>query len=177
MYEDRIRNEVVRLLKLKSLLNSDKVLPLRFDAERMSLDLRHWRLLIWGIRSPISASITAERFNVSLQIPEGYPWQAIPYFEFEGTIPFHPHIYPGGKICWGSGNTANPDLTLVDWFRGLIEYLQHNQDHGSLYRMDPGSAANREALGWWQGHRSRISEYVPPIDMARLRFWIDQCHG
>lgn len=177
MYEERIRVEVAQLLKLKRLLDADRVLPLRFDAERRSLNSRDWALVIRGIESPTSATSRVAQFNVSLHVAQGYPWTAMPKIAFDGPVPFHPHIFPDGRICWGSGSKAQPDLTLVDWFRGLIEYLQHNQDSGSLYQVNPNSPANQEALTWWQRNRRQISKVVPPIDMDRLRFWISQCRG
>ena len=182
MSDERFKNEITQLTRLKNILQSDVVLPLRFDIQPLGLGYRRFKLTITGITSLVmnpgsSALRTANTFTVNVEVPLGYPWTAKPEIRFEPPLPFHPHIWPAGSICWGSGNNPNPDLTLADWIRGVVEYLQYNQDQASLLRMNPSSPANREAMQWWQSQRGSVSRYVPPIDMARLRVWINQTRG
>lgn len=178
---DRFTNEITQLTRLKVVLDSDSVLPLRFDIQRLSLDHRRFKLIIRGIQSLIrnpsfsSSSATANSFTLMVTVPLGYPWTQIPDIKFQDPVPFHPHIWQDGRVCWGTSNTPQPDLTLSDWLYNVIEYLQYNQ--GALLRMNPYSPANRDALEWWQGNKQSISRYVPPIDMARLRLWIDRLRG
>ncbi len=182
MSDERFENEIKQLNRLKTLLEQDSILPLRFDLERLSLDFRRFKLTIRGIKSLISnpnsgSSNTASTFIITVQVPSGYPWNAIPDIRFQQPIPFHPHVWPDGRICWGTANAPQPDLALADWIRGVVEYLQYNQDQGSLLRINPDSPANREATDWWQRNVASLSRYVPPIDIARLRRWIERSRG
>jgi ubiquitin-protein ligase len=178
MSEQRFRNELKQLLRLKTLLDGDTVLPLRFEITPESLDLRRFRLTLSGITSLAgSPHRTADKFTLLVEVPTGYPQTKIPNIRFIEPVPFHPHVYLNGIICWGTGNTAQIDLFLVDWFRGIVEYLQYDQDHRSLLRIDPGSPANRIALEWWLANSHRISSFVKPIDLRRLRYWIDHSRG
>lgn len=182
MSEERFQTELNQLMKLRRVLETDTILPLRFDIQRLKLNYRHFKVTIKGLTSLVLESGsarpgTASTFIINVQVPTGYPFHAIPKITFEHPIPFHPHIFTHGGICWGSGNNASPDLTLADWIRGVVEYLQYNQDQASMLRMNPASPANREAMGWWQSNGTRVSRYVPPINMARFRVWIDRTRG
>jgi len=175
----RFKREMDHLLRLKTILDSDTILPLRFDVEPLSLDLRRSKITIKGIRSLTgnpdqTAACTGDRFTITMEVPQGYPWNAIPNIRFGSPVPFHPHVWTNGGICWGTANAPQPDRWLADWFRGVVEYLQYNQDPVSMLRINPDSPANSSAMVWWQSKGSSISRYVTSIDMSRLRFWIDQ---
>lgn len=167
MSDERFENEIKQLNRLKTLLEQDSILPLRFDLERLSLDFRRFKLTIRGIKSLISnpssgSSNTASTFIITVKVPSGYPWYAIPDIRFQQPISFHPHVFPDGRICWGTDNNKpQPDLFLADWIRGVVEYLQYNQDQGSLLKMNPSSPANGTAMDWWQTNARNISDYVP----------------
>jgi ubiquitin-protein ligase len=180
--DDRFSTEITSLQRLKVLLDKDTTLPIRFELERMSLDFRRFRLAFRGIQSivknpSLGSDATASVFTVEVQVSSGYPWSQIPQIKFLPPVPFHPHVWSDGRICWGTNNEAMPDLSLADWTRGVIEYLLYNQDGGSLLRINPDSPANREALAWYQRNRGRITTYVPSQDLGRLRTWIDRCRG
>lgn len=178
MNNERFRNEFNQLIKLKSLLENDAILPLRFDIERLTLEGKKFKLVISGITCLVNnPEQTARTFTLTVEVPSGYPNTAIPNIKFQDCIPFHPHIFPGGSICWGTGSVPQPDLILADWIRGVVEYLQYNQDRGSMLKINHDSPANRDARDWWQRNKRNISHYIPPIDMNRLRFWINQSRG
>ncbi len=182
MLEERYRREIQHLLRLKEILEHDTVLPLRIEIRRQSLGFRRFIVTITGIRSVVLPRSgvepsTANRFVVEVSVPSGYPHNAIPHIRFQAPIPYHPHVYRSGEICWGTGNTPQLDLWLADWIRAVIEYLQYNQDPGSALRINPRSPANGEALRWWRQHQRSLRRYVPPIDMGRLRRWIDATRG
>ncbi|MEN3335189.1 MAG: Ubiquitin-conjugating enzyme [Blastocatellia bacterium] len=182
MNEERFKTELNQLITIKRILQDDKILPLRFDIERLTLDHRRFKVTIRGITSLIVGSsssfpMTANNFPIRIEVPSGYPWHAIPSIRFESPIPFHPHVFTHGGICWGTGNSPNPDLTISDWIRGVVEYLQYNQDQASMLKINPSSPANREALNWWQQNNGSIRRYIPPIDMARFRVWINRTRG
>lgn len=177
---ERFSNEIAQLARLKVVLDSDTVIPLRFDIQRLSLDHRRFRITIRGIQSLIRnpssspSSATANSFVIVVDVPSGYPWSQIPKIRFESPIPFHPHIWADGSICWGTQNNPQPDLTLSDWLYQIIEYLQYSNE---LLQINPNSPANTDARNWWQANRNSVSRYVPRIDMARLRSWIDRLRG
>jgi ubiquitin-protein ligase len=178
MSEERFKNELKQILRLKTLLDGDTVLPLRFEITPESLNLRRFRLTLSGVTSLAGSSHrTANKFILLVEVPAGYPRTAIPNIRFVDPIPFHPHVYESGKICWGTVSSPQVDLFLVDWLRGVIEYLQYDQDQGSLLRIDPTSPANSTAMEWWLANSRRISSFVRPIDLSRLRFWINRSRG
>ncbi|MCX5799942.1 MAG: hypothetical protein NTX17_00935 [Candidatus Eisenbacteria bacterium] len=179
--DDRLNNEMVRLRRLKTILDAESDIPLRLRIEGQSLDLRQFKLIIKGIRSLVSnpdsnRNHTADVFVITVRVPSGYPWVAVPDMRFMAPVPFHPQIWPDGTICWGLGY-PQPDLCVVDWVRGVVEYLQYNQDMESLLKINALSPANRAAMQWWTANANRISKYVPPVDLVRLRSLIDQTRG
>jgi ubiquitin-protein ligase len=175
--DPRFTREIAQLPRLQGLLATDTVLPLRIEFERKSLDSRHSTIKLQGVsglvRNPTETkNATSSTFTIDLRVPSAYPWHAIPQIQFVGTVPFHPHVFRDGRICWGTADKPQPDLMLVDWLARVVEYLQFNQS--SLIGINPNSPANGEALRWWQSNSSRISRYVPPVDLGRLRFWVNQ---
>lgn len=180
--DERFKNELSHLSKLKAVLDKDSILPLRLGIERQSLDFRRFRLTIEGIRSlannpAVHSSPVASTFVITVRIPSGYPWTEIPDIRFEQPILFHPHVYSDGRICWGDGNDPQPDLTIADWVYRVVEYLQYNRDEGSHLRINLNDPANGAARDWWRQSRGNISRYVPAIDTGRLRAWIDRSRG
>lgn len=176
----RLINERQQLMRFKTMLDKDSVLPVRFQILKPSLDFTTFQITITGIRSLISkptsgSSCTSSTFNLTWRLPVGYPWGAYPAINFEPPVPFHPHIFESGSICWGSANKAEPDLTLADWLGRIIEYLIYNQN--SLVRMNPASPANRSANDWWSVYKSQLPNYVTNVDMNRIRFWIENTRG
>jgi ubiquitin-protein ligase len=175
--DPRIGREIAQIPRLQHLLASDTVLPLRMSFERKSLDSRHSTIRFDGIQSMItdpgrSRRPTSSTFLIDLRVPSGYPWSAIPQIQFLDAVPFHPHVFRDGRICWGTADTPQPDLMLVDWIARVVEYLQFNQ--ASLIGINPNSPANSEALAWWRKNGASVARHVPPIDLARLRFWVNQ---
>ncbi|MGH2531798.1 MAG: ubiquitin-conjugating enzyme E2 variant [Thermomicrobiales bacterium] len=173
----RFQREIAQIPRLQKLLEADQVLPLRLAFERQSLDLRRSRVTMRGLRSIVAEPGVlrggdADVFTITLAVPPEYPWSRIPDIRFIGNIPFHPHVWTHGGICWGTAHTPQPDLMLVDWLVRIVEYLQFNQS--SLIGINQTSPANGAAMRWWQRHARDIARYVPPIDLARLRFWADQ---
>jgi ubiquitin-protein ligase len=176
--EERFQNELKQLWRLKKLLDRDTVLPLRIEITPKSLNKRRFELTIRGVTSLTGTSQTkANKFNLMIEVPMRYPEEEIPNIRFLDPKPFHPHVWEGGAICWGSGSSPQYDLFLVDWVRSIVEYLQYNQHQGSLLRINTISAANKTAMQWWVENARRIPSFVPPIDLNRLRYWINQSRG
>lgn len=180
MADQRLDNEKKHLLRLKVVLDKDAALQVRFEIIPLSLDYRTFRIVINGIKSlifnpQVTTKYSSSSFNTIWRIPSGYPWEAIPNIQFENPIPFHPHVWKDGRICWGTQNKAQPDYVLADWLRCLIEYLAFNQN--SLIQMNTGSPANSEANDLWKSNKSIIQRNISVIDMNRLRFWIDHSRG
>jgi hypothetical protein len=178
MIEKGFRNELKHVLRLKTLLEGDTVLPLRIEITPESLDLRRFRLTLSGVPSLTGTPPrTVDRFTLSVEVPSGYPQHDIPIIHFVDPIPFHPHVFPHGEICWGTESSPQVDLFLVDWLRGVVEYLQYDRDQGSLLRINPESPANKIAMEWWLSNHHLISSLVKPIDLGRLRTWINHSRG
>lgn len=180
---ERIKNELRHLQRVKSILDIDHIIPLRLDIVERGLTSRQLVVTISGIQSLIknpdsSTQPTAATFTVLIELSSGYPWTAMPTIQFGSPVPFHPHVFASGNICWGK-QYANPQpsLALADWIRGVVEYLQYNQEPGGFLDINANDPANTEASAWWKKNSRSISRYVLPIDMARLRFWIDQARG
>src|SRR3954464_10071030 len=103
MSEERFKNELKQVLRLKTLLDGDTVLPLRFEVTPESLDLRRFRLTLSGVTSLAgSEHRIADKFTLLVEVPTGYPRTAIPNIRFVDPIPFHPHVWESGAICWGT---------------------------------------------------------------------------
>lgn len=182
MSDEDVKKEVRHLERLKKDLDADMRVPLRFDIQRGGIGDRRLEITIRGIRSLVddpsrTSDCVRATFTITVEIPPGYPWTEMPDIRFKSPIPFHPHIYTDGRICWGSTNKANPDFVLADWFRGVVEYLQYSQDPGSMLILNPNSPANSHAMQWWKGNRGTVTKYVPPIDMARFRALVDRSRG
>lgn len=181
MVDKRVPNERQHLLRLKTMLDKDSVLPVRFQVINPNLDFTSFRITITGLRSLIALptpgyNCTATTFSMTWNLPPGYPWNAFPTIQFTSPIPFHPHVWiKTGSICWGSANRAEPDLVLADWLGRIIEYLSYNQN--SLVRMNPSSPANLDAKNWWMNNKGQLPSYVTAVDMNRLRFWIENTRG
>jgi ubiquitin-protein ligase len=175
--EARFKNELENLLLFKRVLDGDNVLPVRLEIERMSLDYRRFKVVINGIKSLTAnkdgtRAGTGTAFKILVEVPPEYPFTAIPNIQFQDTIPFHPHVYTDGRICWGTVNSPQPDLSLADWIRQVLEYLTYNKD--SIIKMNPNSPANRTALDWWQSNKLMISSSVTSIDMSRVRLLVNR---
>lgn len=180
--DERYQNEINHLMKIKTILDQDVNLTLRFEIERLSLDFRRFKVTIRGLQSLInnpnnSTRPVSDNFQIIVEVPSGYPWLAIPNIKFNPPIPFHPHIHKDGRICWGETyNSPQPDLTIVDWIRGVVEYLQYNQDEGSFLRIG-GSPANSAAMDWWIENSKNLECYIPKINLRRFITWIDRTRG
>jgi len=178
--DNRFENEIKHLNRLKNTLEKDKILTIRFELIRLSLDFRSFRIKISGVNSLIrkpnlSTNYLSNNFSTIWRIPSGYPWSAIPDIQFEQPIPFHPHVFLSGKICWGTLSISQPDMSLSDWLRSVIEYLTYNQN--SLVGINIYSPANGDATKWWQFNNNNIPKFIKQIDMNRFRFWIDHTRG
>ena len=177
MNEKRFQNELRQLRRLKDLLDGDIVLPLRIQIERKSLDSRKLEVTLTGITSLVGPSHqSCSSFTLSTEISPEHP-NVNPTFRFLPPIPFHPHVWiDRGAICWGTRNTLQKDLCLVDWVLGVIEFLQFNQDVGCFLVIDRNSLANKDAWNWLESNKRNLARYVPRIDMARLRYFVNQAH-
>lgn len=178
MSEVRFNTEIAQLGRLCQLLASDRRLTLRLELKRQGLT---WRKFFLGIHGLSALAVSGEgwthasNFWVDVTVPPTYPDQP-PIFQFQKpTIPFHPHIWVTGAICWGSANRARRDLMLIDWVRDLIDYLQFGQ--GASMAINRNSPANSKAVAWHDSNKSRIGQFVPRIDMERLRFFVDQARA
>lgn len=175
MSDVRFKNEIAQLGRLRELLAKDRQLTLRLDLTPTSLTWREFKIGISGLSALAidgGGWSHAKKFQVRVQVPADYPHGAPPFFKFEQPVPFHPHIWSGGNICWGTQQRPQPNLMLVDWVRALIDYLQFGQD--ANVQINRHSPANSAALAWYESHQTRLSEYVPRIDMERLRAWIER---
>lgn len=177
-----LEKEIAHLQRLKRILEDDLILPLRFDLQCITpTDWHRFHIPIRGIRSLIADPIETSdcvraNFTVAVEVPQEYPWAAIPHIKFLPPIPFHPHVYHTGAIAWFVRGPM-PNLWLADWFCGVVDCLQWNQDTESVMKIDPSSPASSVALKWWQQNGRRLYEYVPPIDMGRLRSWVNRLRG
>lgn len=183
MSVDRYKQEYLQLSRLVQLLNADTNVPIRLAIQPEDLSRRKFKLRISGMRSlvanPDSNSAPARAtFNLRVSIPPGYPSRESPDIWFEDPIPFHPHVFLDGRICWGTAWRAQRNLMLADWIRGVIEFLEYYQDPGSSFGINEDSPANPEAMSWWHGHRDSIARYVPPVrSLSRFRLLIDRAKG
>lgn len=180
MNDIRLENELKHLTRLKNILDKDTILPIRFEIQKKSLDFRTFSITITGIKSLIknpklTSNYSAQRFNTTWNIPIGYPWTRYPNIIFVSPIPYHPHIYTSGAICWGSLSGPQPDYALADWFRFIIEFLVINEN--SLMKINTNSPANHDATKWWKSNNYLLYKYITRLDMPRLRFWIDRTRG
>lgn len=170
---DRFPNDLKHLLTLKELLDGDQVLPVRIHLERQSLDFRRFTLTLSGVEGLAIGTNTfckVSSFLVWVEVPPGYPKSAPPNICFIEPIPFHPHVWTNGVICWGEElRNPQPNMFLVDWFKELVKYIAYEES-----KINSGSPANGQALDWWQQHRRSLGRYVAPLDMPRLRFWVDK---
>ena len=108
---------------------------------------------------PVSARFT---------IPPGHAATTRVSIGFTGPVPFHPHVYTNGSICWGNvASSESGSWTLVLWTIALLEILQLNQQ--SFIGINPQSPANPDANRWRNSHQNQIGREVPPIDLARVR--------
>lgn len=179
MSDDSIKREIDHLMRVKRMLDADRQMPLRLDIRQEGLSGRKLNISISGIRGLVadpqqSPSPVRAYFQVSLEIPPGYPHTAIPVIKFVNPVPFHPHIYTHGGICWGTSNAPQPSLWLADWVRLLIEYLQYNQDPTVMLKLNSASPANSTALAWWSSHGRDLPRYVPRVDLPRLQTLINR---
>ncbi len=171
--QDRYRNEINHLLTLKELLDNDSILLLRFSVKPGSLDFRRFELIMSGLEGLItspsdSSSYKRTSFSISVEVPPGYPLLSIPLIKFLQPIPFHPHIFTTGNICWGTGNAPQLDLCLVDWFLRVVEYIAYVKTW-----INPDSPANGSAMRWWIANKRSVDRYIQPINLSRLRVWVD----
>lgn len=173
----RYINEIRQLNTLKNLLERDKTLPIRIDLEFENLARTIFKITINGITSlianPLNNNSTANKFLIRVKVATD-PFREIPIITFLDPIPFHPHIYTNGSICWGTLNTPQPDKVLLDWLYNIIEYLLYTD---TLLIINVNSPANREAVELWQNNRNKILENVSKINMERLRYLIQIARG
>lgn len=171
----RVNNEIVMLMRLAEIIRLDPELPVALDVTHdPDRNMLRLQLDIVGLALLGNDPKPVPRFTVSVRLPSDYPLSA-PEFKFDHPVPFHPHVWRDGRICWGTAlNRPRPDLMLVDWVRGVFDYLQFSQDPASLLLIDPSSPANVQALHWYNSNRASLLKYVPPIDMARFRALVEQ---
>ncbi len=77
----------------------------------------------------------------------------------EGAVPYHTNWYTDGAVC--NGNVCHPSMWLYQYIGAICEMLQFKED-----RINPGSAANREARDYWVEHKNDPSKF--PTDTRRI---------
>lgn len=181
---DRFYNELKQLHNLAGMLEANSGLRVSLSVKRLTLDFRSFGVNLSGLRSlvkkPPSVSqlqdAVSDSFNVLFSVPRDYPFSK-PDIKFDRPIPFHPHIWRDGRICWGTlgdPRASQQDWItrmLVGWVGAIVEYLQYEE--GTI-RINSGSPANSEAMDWWRSHSKDIRKYVPAIDMAKFRKLIEE---
>jgi len=164
-YELAIR----RLESFQRLLAHDIKTPVRISMNYLTLDKRQFILTITGITSPVildNGYTYGNTFRVRVEVPDGFP-EAIPNIKFEQAIPFHPHVFRSGNICWGTynvGSASNP--SLIVWVVNLLYYLEYNQH--PAYQMNMNSPANVTARDFYMQHRTTIVRGITQANMKRV---------
>jgi ubiquitin-protein ligase len=174
----RLANERDHLLAFQRVLAKDSVLKTRYEILGANMRFTSFQIRITGLDSlKISSNRFApsSTFNTQWTIPSNYPEEAIPVVRFMDPIPFNPHVFESGAICWGQGNKPNPNIFLADWLLWTFVLLSYYQE-GTLV-INTQSPANGNAMKWYIDNRSRISRFVPKLDYKRLRFWLERTRG
>jgi hypothetical protein len=168
------KEELRQLLAFRDKINEDRLLGLRLEISQPPgvIDFSQLVVKFVGLTTLVvsggSYTKTRDPISLSMTIPSGHASQTKVKTAFLRPVPFHPHVYTSGEICWGNvSNADSSSWTLVMWIMAAIEYLQLNQD--SFIGINPHSPANPIANGWWRSNRGSISREVPQIDLAKLR--------
>jgi ubiquitin-protein ligase len=158
-----------RLETFKRLLSFDIVTPVRISMAYKTVDKRQFVVTISGVNSPIvvdSGYDYGKTFQVHFDVPAEFP-TAIPVIKFAQPIPFHPHVYRSGDICWGTYNVGNPsNPSLIVWVVNLLYYLEYNQH--PAYQMNLLSPANVVARNTYQQQQSTILRRISEMHMHRV---------
>jgi ubiquitin-protein ligase len=158
-----------RLESFRRLLANDIITPVRISMNYLDLAKREFILTITGVKSPIitpTGYSYGDTFRIKITVPDGFP-EAIPVIKFERVIPFHPHVFRSGDICWGTynvGQVSNP--SLIVWVVNLLYYLEYNQH--PAYQMNVLSPANVMARDAYQQQRDIIVRGISPTHMERV---------
>lgn len=164
-YELMIR----RLESFRRLLANDIITKVRISTYYLNLAKREFILTITGVKSPIitpTGYTWGDTFRVKITVPDGFP-EIIPVIKFEHVIPFHPHVFRSGDICWGTyndGQVSNP--SLIVWVVNLLYYLEWNQH--PAYQMNMQSPANVTARDAYKQQRDIIVGGILPTHMERV---------
>lgn len=178
---DQSRKEELRqLLTFRDLISADKRVPFTIEIEKEALDYSRLLVRFVGLKTlvvdgpghrthtgPITALVT---------IPPGHAALNRVSISFRDPVPFHPHVFTSGSICWGS--VAQSDAgswTLVLWTLALLEYLMMNQK--SFIGINPSSPANRNALNWWSSNKNRLASEITQVDLNYVRQLSQKARG
>ena len=166
------QEELRQLLGFRDLIGADPKIAFRIEIAREAHDYSQLLVKFIGLTTLVvngsSYRKTTEPITAHFSIPPGHAATTRVTISFRQPVPFHPHVFPSGSICWGSvSNEDAGSWTLVMWTIALLEYVQFNQQ--TFIGINPNSPANRDANDWWKSHRTSISRNVPPVDLARVR--------
>lgn len=161
-----------RLEAFQSYLSHDIITKIRISMAYQSVDKRRFMLTISGVKSPVIANSEytyADEFQAQFDIPDAFP-TAIPVIKFQHPIPFHPHVFRSGSICWGTYNVGNATKpSLIVWVVNLLYYLEYNQH--PAYRMNLDSPANMTARNLYMQNPASITQNIPRFKMFRVVRW------
>jgi ubiquitin-protein ligase len=97
--------------------------------------------------------------EVDIVLPENYPFPPGPFVTFTTPI-WNPNVYPSGKWCFGEWKvTENLELFVMR----LMKVIALDPSI-----VNPHSAANVEAAGWFVRHLSLHPERFPTVSLSEL---------
>lgn len=159
-----LKVELNYLFTFANLVNADVKLGLRIEIKRCNFTFSEFNVNLIGIKFPVKENGKVRFQNeavVHVKVPSGYPFQANPILRFFEPIPFHPHIYTNGEICFGDLNIMI-DYTLLEWLLLIFEILSYRSKN-SIFKLS-GSLANSEAYDWL-----KLNGAPNNLDISRLR--------
>jgi len=152
----RRRTDLAKLRELQSRMpRTLEILEVLGDPPR-SIKLR--------IRIPTArnANYPQEKQNVNdveITLPENYPFPPGPMVNFSTPI-WNPNVYPSGKWCFGNWTIMeNLELFVVR----LMKVIAFDPTI-----VNPLSAANREAAGWYVRLKGLRTDLFPTVSLAGL---------
>jgi hypothetical protein len=98
-----------------------------------------------------------DRVRLRVNLPARYPFER-PTVTIESPI-FHPNVFPSGVVCQGERWIASEGLDLL--VRRMIRLATFDPAH-----VNPASAANRAAAGWYQRQAAQTPAAFPTDRVA-----------
>lgn len=176
------QEELKQLVIFKDLANSQANIGFKLDLKKAPGNLDYSDLLVTvsGLKVLVVSGsgyrATTEGIPARFVIPPGHPNSSRVSVSFTNPVPFHPHVYTNGSICWGSVATSDAgSWTLTLWTIAVLEYLQMNQR--TFIGVNTNSPANSSANAWYQQNRRKLDRTLPSLDFSRIRKLADQAIG